>query len=213
VAADINDKYWFALSVENPQTTFYTSGKYLPGISVVDTIPGGSEFPASGTTYALSLNKLPDIIAKAATDQDLQGHALHAEVYGLYRSFYARLDDNGVYSNETTPGGGVGGGAILGVIPTLLDFQASGLVGRGIGRYGSGQLTDVSFGLDGTIKPIQEWELMLGGVAHPTKTLDVYVYAGEEREMQQQYGTSSSLYNGIGNTFLSNAGCEVDNGS
>jgi hypothetical protein len=213
LAADIGDHYWFAVSVENPQTTFYTSGKYLPGVSVVDTIPGGSEFPASGTTYALSLNKIPDIIAKAATDQDLQGHALHAEVYGLYRSFYARLDNNGVFSNETTPGGGVGGGAIFGVVPSYLDIQASGLVGRGIGRYGSGQLTDVSFGLDGTIKPIQEWELMLGGVAHPLKTLDVYVYAGEEREMQQQYGVTSSLQNGIGNTFLNNAGCEVDGGA
>ena len=31
--------------------------------------------------------------------------------------------------------------------------------------------------------------------------------------MQQQYGTSTSLQNGIGNTFLNNAGCEVDAGT
>ena len=213
LAADINDHVWFAVSVENPQTTFYTSGKYNSGVSLVDTIPGGAEFPASGTTYALSLNKIPDIIAKVAVDENLQGHSVHAEAYGLYRDFYARLDTSGVYSNESVPGGGVGGGAIFGLVPSLVDIQASGLVGRGIGRYGSGQLTDVSFGLDGTIKPIQEWELMLGGVVHPVKSLDVYAYAGEEREFAQQYGTSTSLQNGIGNTFLNNAGCEVDGGT
>ncbi|HEX4740846.1 MAG TPA: hypothetical protein VH353_05915 [Caulobacteraceae bacterium] len=213
LAADFNDHVWLAVSVENPQTTFYTSGKYNPGVSLVDTIPGGAEFPGSGTTYALSLNKIPDIIAKVAVDENLQGHSLHAEAYGLYRNFYARLDTSGAFSNESVPGGGVGGGAIFGLVPSLVDIQASGLVGRGIGRYGSGQLTDVSFGLDGTIKPIQEWELMLGGVVHPVKTLDVYAYAGEEREMQQQYGTSTSLQNGIGNTFLNNAGCEVDGGT
>jgi hypothetical protein len=213
LAADINDQYWFAVSVENPQTVWYTSGKYNSGVSVVNTIPGGAEFPASGTTYALSLNKLPDVIAKAATDQNLQGHSLHAEVYGLYRNFYARVDTSGNYSNQSVPGGGVGGGAIFGLVPTYFDVQASGIVGRGIGRYGSGQLPDASFGLDGSIKPIQEWEMMFGGVAHPVKSLDVYVYAGEERQTQQQYGTSTSLQNGVGNIFLNNAGCEVDGGA
>jgi len=214
LTANINKQLWFGVSVENPQTTFYTSGKYNSGVSLVDTIPGGPEFPSqSGVGYTLSLNKIPDVIAKVAIDESFAGHGLHAEAFGLYREFYARLDTSGAYSNETADGGGVGGGAILNAIPGVLDLQVSGLAGRGIGRYGSAQLTDVSFGLDGTIKPIQEWDLLAGGTFHIGKSLDVYVYAGEEREFAQQYGTTSALYNGVGNLFLSNAGCEVDSGS
>jgi hypothetical protein len=213
LTANINKQLWFGVSVENPQSTFYTSGKYNSGVSLVDTIPGGSGFPAAGTTYALSLNKAPDVVAKVALDENLQGHGLHAEAFGLYREFYARLDTSGVYSNETADGGGVGGGAILNAIPGVLDLQVSGIAGRGVGRYGSGQLPDVSFGLNGAIKPIQEWDLLAGGTFHVGKALDVYVYAGEEREFAQQYGTTSALYNGVGNLFLSNAGCEVDGGS
>jgi type II secretory pathway pseudopilin PulG len=213
LTATLDNQLSFGVSVENPQTTFYTSGKYNSGVSLVDTIPAGSEFPGSGTTNTLSLNKLPDIIAKVALDESYEGHTLHAEAYGLYRDFYARVDTSGAYANEDQAGGGVGGGVIVGLIPAVLDLQASGLIGRGIGRYGSGQLPDVSFGLDGSIKPIHEWELLVGGVGHIGTRLDVYVYAGEEREFAQQYGVASSAYNGVGNLFLNNSGCEVDGGS
>ncbi len=214
LTANIDKKIWFGVSVENPQTTFYSSGKFNSGVSVVNTIPGGPEFPSqSGVGYTLSLNKQPDVIAKVAVDESFQGHGLHVEAFGLYRDFYARVDTSGVYNNEDTAGGGVGGGAILNAIPGVLDLQVSGLTGRGIGRYGSGQLSDVSFGLDGSIKPIKEWDLLAGGTVHIGKALDIYAYAGEEREFAQQYGTTSTLYNGIGNLFLNNSGCEVDGGS
>jgi hypothetical protein len=210
LAADIDQHYWFAVSVENPQTTFYSTGKFLSGISVVNTIVGGSEFNSANS---LSLNKQPDIVGKVAMDQDLQGHSLHMEAFGIYRDFYARLDDSGAYSNETAQGGGVGGGIILNAIPSILDLQVSGLDGRGIGRYGSGQLSDVSFGPNGVIKPIQEWMLLVGGTGHVGKTLDVYMYAGEERQSAQNFAVSSSIYNGVGSPYLNNSGCEVDSGT
>jgi hypothetical protein len=213
LVANVDKTLWFAVSVENPQTTFYTSGKYNSGVSIVNTIPGGSGFPGSGTTYALSLNKQPDVIAKVALDEKLQGHGLHLEAFGLYRDFYARVDASGIYNNEDTAGGGIGGGAILNAVPGVLDLQVSGLTGRGIGRYGTTGLPDVSFGLDGTLKPIKEWDLLAGGTIHIGKALDVYLFAGEEREYAQQYGTTSALYNGLGNQFLNNSGCEVDGGS
>lgn len=179
-------------------------------MSVVNTIAGGSEF---NSVNSLSLNKQPDFIGKVAVDESLEGHGLHMEAFGIYRQFYAQLDDNGAYSNESEPGGGVGGGAILGVIPHVLDLQVSGLAGRGIGRYGAGQLSDVSFGPDGTIKPIQEWMLLTGGTAHIGKTLDWYVYAGEERQSAQNFAASASVYNGVGSVYLNNSGCEVDSGA
>ena len=192
LAADFNDRVVAGcVGGRNPQTTFYTSGKYNYGVSIVDTIPGGAEFPASGTTYALSLNKIPDIIAKVAVDgEDMQGHSTPRAGYGLYQLPPASATAASSTANPV-PGGGVhGDGAIFGLVPSRGCGRAGAPASWAAAsrRYGSGQLTDVSFGLDGTIKPIQEWELMLG-IVHPTKTLDVYAYAGEEREMQQQYGT------------------------
>ncbi len=46
----------------------------------------------------------------------------HLEVFGIYRSFYERLD----LRNENSSGGGVGAGLTFQVIPGILDFQASG---------------------------------------------------------------------------------------
>jgi len=204
----LKDGLSFAVSAENPQTTFYNSGKFSTGVVVpVTGVAGGSEFNSANT---LSLNRYPDGIAKAAYDHDFDGHHVHVEASGVIRDLYAQQTvtaGNATTSDHAT-GGGVGGGAILGIIPKVLDLQVSGLTGRGIGRYGSGQLPDASFGVNGQIHPIQEWELMFGGVAHVGTVLDVYAYAGEERESAQNY-TVGSTFNGIGNPHYDNTGCEI----
>jgi hypothetical protein len=212
LVANINKELWFAVSAENPQTTFYNSGKFNTGVSVVNTITPTSGFPTSGTTYSLSLNKYPDFVAKVAVDENIDGHSVHAEAFGLLRDFYARPTVAGVISNEDSVGGGVGGGLILSVIPKVLELQGSGLVGKGIGRYGSGQLSDVSFGLDGVIHPIREYQVLLGGIGHIGTKVDAYVYAGQEREFAQAYGNSTT-FNGIGSPYLSNAGCDTEGGT
>ncbi|HWE98968.1 MAG TPA: hypothetical protein VG248_04145 [Caulobacteraceae bacterium] len=211
LTANINKQLWFAVSVENPQTTFYTSGKYNSGVALFNTVPGGSEFPSqAGIGYTLSENKQPDVIAKVAVDQKLAGHNLHAEAFGIYRDFYVRENTGAALANVSATGGGFGGGLMLGVIPSLLDVQVSGLAGRGIGRYGSSQLPDVGFGPDGRLKPVSEWDLLAGGTVHIGKSLDFYVFGGEERDTKQPYTVSNSIYNGVGNPLLNNAGCEIE---
>ena len=127
ITKDFDKTLWLGLSLENPQTTFYTGATALPK-SVILTYneTGGSGFNSANT---LSLNHIPDIIAKVAYDAALPDRTLHAEAYGLYRSFYERLD----YSNQNTSGGGFGAGLIVPVVPKLLDFQVSALAGKGIG--------------------------------------------------------------------------------
>ena len=112
--------------------------------------------------------------------------------------------------NTNVAGGGFGGGIILGVVPKMLDLQFSGLTGRGIGRYASGQLPDVSFGVNGAMHPIQEYEMLAGGVFHWGKAFDFYTYAGEERESNQNYSAPGGIYNGIGNVYYSNLQCETE---
>jgi hypothetical protein len=203
---DASKTFWFAVSVENPQTTFSNNGKYLPGISLETSAPAGSGFNSANT---LSLNRVPDVIGKVAVDKEFDGHKLHAEAFGIYRDFYARVDNAGAYGNESTSGGGFGGGFIVGVVPGLLDAQASGLWGKGVGRYGAGQLPDVTISYDGTIHPIEETDILLGGTLHITKALDIYGYAGEEREQALPF-TSGTIYNGLGNVNYDNTGCYTE---
>ncbi len=211
LTANVDQSWWFAVSLENPQTTFYSSGKFLPGVTPLTTIVGGSEFNSANN---LSLNDVPDVIGKVAYDNPVMGHSLHVEMFGIYRDFYDRLTYPGVPNyNAHAAGGGFGGGIIVGAIPKMLDLQFSGLSGRGIGRYGSGQLPDVSFGVDGVVHPIQEYEILAGGVFHWGKALDVYTYAGEEHESAQDYSGlngKSIVYNGIGNPNYNNLGCETE---
>jgi hypothetical protein len=206
LTANIDHTFWISASVENPQTTYYTSGKYLPGVSVVNTEAAGSGFNSANS---LSLNKYPDLIGKVAYDKVVDGHTVHVEAFGILRDFYARVTTTVVGGNQDVAAGGFGGGALIGLLPKLLDLQASTLFGRGIGRYGAGQLPDASFGLDGQIHPIREWDLLAGGTLHIGPKIDVYALAGEEREYAQAYA-AGTLFNGIGNPSYDNTGCETE---
>jgi hypothetical protein len=210
-----DDVFTAAVSLENPQTTFYTSATAYPKSVVVVDGAAATATATSGTASlsgfnsanTLSLNHIPDVIAKVAYDPTFGDRTLHAEVFGLYRSFYERLN----YVNQNVNGGGVGGGLIVPLVPKFLDFQVSGLGGKGIGRYGAGQLVDVTFDSAGAMKPISEIQALAGLTLHASPQWDVYLFAGEEKESAQPYYATSatgavSAY-GYGNPLYSNSGC------
>lgn len=203
IVKDFDKTFWVAVSLENPQTTF--TGTVPAG--VVDTINNGQGYYAgetnTGAAATQSLNHVPDVVAKAAVEEDLAGHHVHAEVYGLARDFYEELP---TFKTNNTEAGGVGFGLSAQVIPKLFDVQASGLFGRGIGRYGSGQLPDVTFNPNGDVVPIKESIALVGGIVHATPSLDIWSYAGEEHDDRASLGTI-----GYGNPLFSDAGCEVQN--
>ena len=194
------------VSVESPATTFYSSGNFIKGVTVTDTETGSGQFNSANS---LSLNKWPDLIAKVAADENLAGHNIHAEVYGLYRNFYARVGVPGGITNESTSGGGVGAGIYAQVIPSYLDLQLSGLTGKGIGRYGSGQLPDATIDVNGNLHPINEWQALVGLIGHVGTKLDVYAYGGEERE-KAYASIDGTIYNGIGNPNYNDSGCGIE---
>jgi hypothetical protein len=107
----------------------------------------------------VSTDQAPDIIVKAA----LYPGWGHYEVFGIQRfftdsTFCASSVPTGCVINtidrKTSYGTGVGGSVLLPVVPKYLDLQASFMYGRGIGRYGSGQLPDVTIAADGSLAPI-----------------------------------------------------------
>ena len=196
-----NDQVSGAISLEGPQTSFF-AGPNAPLNPTLTTNPGGTLF---APTSNYSLDVAPDVIAKLGFDPAFG----HLEVFGLGRWFRSRiaLDDN------TTFGGGVGAGAFIPVVPKLLDLSATVMSGKGIGRYGSGQLPDVTIKPDGSLEPIKESTAMLGLVGHLSPTVDLFGYAGIERESRTDFTAVSNgktLAYGYGNPLYSNAGCKID---
>ena len=206
---DWDKRIWVAVSLENPQTTFFNSGKFISGVSPVITGPAGSGFNSANT---LSLNHVPDVIGKLALEEDLSGHSLHVEAFGIYRDLYERLNVSGVANNRDVSAGGVGGGVILGVIPKVLDLQVSALWGSGVGRYGASALPDATLGVDGVFHPIRETDVLVGGTLHVSPQLDIYAFAGEEREERTAF-TSGAILNGLGNPGYDNSGCNTEGSS
>ena len=183
VAKDFdNHRLWAGLSIEEPATVY--SGSLPSTLTNESTSAGGSNVNPS-TTY--SNTNAPDIIAKLAADPGWG----HYEVYGLLRFLDANeLDDPTTqFHSQVTTGEGIGAGMILPLIPQKLEFQVSGLFGKGVGRYGTSQLADVTFSSTGKLEPLTEYSVMGGFVAHPTPVLDIYAYGGAEGAAQKSYGS------------------------
>jgi hypothetical protein len=190
---------------------------------------------AFGNTFTSDV--APDIIAKAAFDPGWG----HYEVFGIQRFFSDNTFNcsvaqstaggqtvglcntttaiaNGVAGSQhqhITTGEGIGGSVLLPIWAKYIDFQASALYGRGIGRYGASTLSDVVVGPDGSLVPITALHLLTGLVVHPWAGLDVYGYAGTEKASDKYWsGVSTGNLNGIpltgfGVPSANNAGCSM----
>ncbi len=128
------------------------------------------------------------------------------EGFGILRDFVDRT----YWGNHQVWGGGAGGSVLVEVLPKLLDFQASGAIGRGIGRYGAGGLSDATTSITGAPLPIHERMLLVGAIGHVTPQTDVYFFAGGEfSSPQAQFGFGN--VGGYGNWLYNNVGCDIEN--
>ncbi len=205
VAKDFDDhRIWLAASVESSQTNYYQgpngSGDAEGTVNVNN--PGGAEF-YSGNTYSDEI--APDVIVKAAFDPGWG----HFEAYGLARFLHDRTSVVGGGHNSTVLAGGGGAGMVLPLIKGRLDFQASGLAGYGLGRYGSGQLPDATTSITGEPAPLAEYQVLVGLIGHPVKDIDLYGYAGTEQVGRNAFTVGGKGY-GYGSPLYANGGCGVE---
>jgi hypothetical protein len=151
----------------------------------------------------------------------------HYEVFGIFDRFRDRvfpcgevLSTNtcgggavGVTSvagayNSSKNGGGVGANARWSFAQKRVDFGLHALGGSGIGRYGTGGLSDASVHANGTLDLIRSYQGLATLEWHSPK-LDVYLNAGAEYASRAaDYDPNNSkLYVGYGSPFFTNAGC------
>ena len=209
---DFHKTFWLGVSVENPATV--TASGNIPA-SVNGILVNFSNVGTGGFLNGVNVttDQTPDIIVKAAWDPGWG----HYEVFGIQRfftdnTFCSTTVPTGCVlnttSSKTSHGTGVGGSVLLPVIPKYVDLQASIMYGSGIGRYGSGQLPDVTIAPDGALAPITALHALLGLVLHPWEGLDVYAYGGIEQAKAKFFDNL-----GYGNPVFDNSGCTITTAS
>ena len=81
------------------------------------------------------------------------------------------------------------------MLPRKLDFQVSGLIGRGIGSYGTGQNPDATFNQAGQLRALRGALALAGFTVHATSAIDLYVFGGFERTERAYFGNGAALTN------------------
>ena len=210
---DFDKTLSLGVSIENP-ATLTASGNIPANVNGVvvnfSNVGGGGGFL---TGVAVTTDQAPDIIVKAALDPGWG----HYEVFGIQRfftdsTFCSSTLLTGCALNtvdrRTSYGTGVGGSVLLPVISRYVDVQGSIMYGTGIGRYGAGQLPDVTIAADGSLAPISALHVFGGIVVHPREGLDVYAYGGMEQARARFFDQL-----GYGNPAFDNSGCTVTTAS
>jgi hypothetical protein len=138
----------------------FLSGGIVNGIGVnFNNTAGGGGF-LNGVV--VTTDQAPDVIVKVAFDPGWG----HYEIFGLQRWFTDNTLScfpapcvagstamSGTTATKTTFGASVGGSVLLPLIPKYLEFTGSIMYGRGIGRYGAGQMPDVTITAVGPSAP------------------------------------------------------------
>ncbi len=210
IVEHFNKKFSAGFSIESPQAVTgnginsvgAAAGTFPPPGTVYQNTGNPAGLMNSTTTYTTDV--APDVIVKLAFDPGWG----HYEVYGLSRWFRSSV----AAQSKTVAGGGIGAGVILPLVANQLTFQASGLLGKGIGRYGSAQLPDVTMTPTGGLTPIREYEVLLGLIYTPNPFVTVYGYAGRESESATYYTVGNATY-GYGAPEFNNSGCQIAGGT
>jgi len=210
VTKNFNNKVWTAFAVEEPETTYSaafvpanimglnTSPNAATGVNLLPFLPNYSS--------GFSTNLAPDLLAKVAFEPGWG----HFEIKALGRFFRDRIASTATTNGHTntTEGYGVGFGALMPFVNKRLDVSLEGLLGQGIGRYGSSGLPDATINpTTGALRPLREARFMGGLVYHHTSRLDLYTYGGDEYAGRDPFVSPTGTAAGYGSPLVSYASC------
>ncbi len=207
VTKNFGNKFWLGASAENAET-LNPAGSGLPLNVLIGSngVGGGLYNPTANYSY----NYTPDFVAKLV----FQPGWGHWEIFGLERNFRDRIYPNetctgttctgtstGAY-NDKAPAAGIGGGFRAPFANKKVSVGLKGLWGKGVGRYGSSTIADVTLRPDGSIEPLKAFSALSTLELNPTKRLMLYLNYGGDYVYRDYNGKE-----GYGSPLTSMTGC------
>ncbi len=210
ITKNFNNRVWGAFALESPETTY--SAAFVPanvmGLNTSQNAASGVNLLPFLPNYSngFSTPLAPDLLAKVAFEPGWG----HFEIKALGRFFRDRIASTETTSGHTniTGGYGLGFGALMPSVNKKLDVSLEGLLGQGIGRYGSSGLPDATLNpTTGELRPLREARIMGGLVYHRSRRLDLYTYGGDEYAARYAFVSPTGTAAGYGSPLVSYTGC------
>jgi hypothetical protein len=206
VSKDFANKFFIGASAENAET-LNPAGSSLPTNLLIGSAGTGGGLYNASANY--SFNLTPDFIGKIAFEPGWG----HWEVFGIERNFRARIYPNegaatpstaGVY-NDSIPGAGIGAGFRAPLANKMLTVGLKGLWGKGMGRYGSSTIADITLRPDAEIDPLKAFSTLGTLELNPNPRLMVYANYGADYVYRDYWGKI-----GYGSPLTNMSGCQVE---
>lgn len=214
VVKDFDKRLWLSLSAEEPQNTLSgctvgVNQTVINGFPVTCQLTGNNNL---NNITNFSIDHVPDVVGKVAYEAKFANRDVHIEAFGIYRNLYDRVAYNVGAANASgvdrdNTGYGVGGGLIAPILPKRLDFQVSGMYGRGVGSYGTSQFSDATFAPNGSETGLREQFLLAGLTLHATPSVDLYAFGGVEQVQPNFFVATNGTLAGYGLPNANNSGC------
>jgi hypothetical protein len=208
-AKNFNNKVWLGVSVENAQILLASSG------AATNYVIGG---PGTGAGLYnqfpnYSSNVSPDYVVKLA----FQPGFGHYEIFGLASDFRDRIYPNATAAkpsavgafNSSIWGGGWGANGRWMAFQKHLETGDHFLGGKGVGRYGDSNLSDVTVDPNGHLKALQNYQALVTLEWHTPKW-DFYGYGGGEYVGKTWYLNAAGKPEGYGSPLFNNTGCQTE---
>lgn len=211
VTKNFGKKFAVGASAENDQMLL--SGSSLPTNALVGSVGVTGGLFDNQTNY--SFNLAPELVAKMAFEPGWG----HWEVFGVSRFFHDRIYPNytsansgkagsgaGAY-NDSTIGGGIGGGFRVPLGTKAFTLGLKGLYGDGTGRMGSSTIADATLRPDGQLALLHTFSSISTLEANLSKRLMVYLNYGGDYAGRRYFGTSGE---GYGSPYANMSGCTTE---
>lgn len=203
VTKDFAHKVWIGASAENAET-LNPAGSSLPTNLLIGSAGTGGGLYNATANY--SFNYTPDFVAKLVF-QPVWGHW---ELFGVERNFRDRVyptpgSSAGAF-NDAAVGAGIGGGFRVPVVPhNKVVVGLKGLYGKGVGRYGSSTIADITLRPNGEIEPLKAFSALSTLELNPTGRLNVYLNYGGDYVYRDYNGNE-----GYGSPLATMTGCNTE---
>jgi hypothetical protein len=213
VTRNYHNKIWAAIAIEDPESTY--SAAFVPAnVMGLNTSPnaatGVNLLPfLANYSNGQATTLAPDLLAKVAFEPGWG----HFEIKAVGRFFRDRIASTAIIKGHTniTEGYGVGFGALMPFSNKKLELSVEGLLGQGIGRYGSSGLPDVTLNpTTGAMSPLRQAWIMGGIVYHHTRRLDLYAYSGNEYIARYAFVSLTGTAAGYGSPLVDYTNCTND---